>query len=240
MIADPIDREGDKEIVEITLASGELIQATSGHPFYVRNTENEWAWKDAGELLPESILISLDGGELQVTSTVRTIQYADVFNLTVNNDHTYYVGQNELLSHNSGSCIPLSGINKKHILRGEVNEFGYATGWYHRPSGDNPSWRRLYGSPSAPDANGVYRARVMIKDPRTGEWRLKTQESTFFPDNWSETTVLNRVQEAYLKAVSSGRVSGDGKFSGRAGGVLIEGYIDANGIVKTAFPRYGE
>ena len=117
-----IQREGDKTIVDITLESGEVIQATAGHPFYVKD-DNKWNWLDAGELSAGDILYGVDGE----TSTIKSIEISSinlpVYNLTVDNAHTYFVGEEGVLSHNAGKTCKFKGIvwgKEKDAI--EVNE----------------------------------------------------------------------------------------------------------------------
>jgi RHS repeat-associated protein len=128
-----IQREGDKEIIDITLMSGEVIQATDGHPFYANNANGEWNWMDAGDLVSGSILTNFSGDELKVSSVSQSQQYLSVFNITVDNDHTYFVGEGEVLNHNVnkgyrkkglvfGVPKPVKEINTKHV----TGERGYS------------------------------------------------------------------------------------------------------------------
>jgi len=96
-----IEGEGTKELVEIKLTSGEVITATAGHPFYLLDTKD---WLTAGELIAEQDLLGLDGNPFGIEAVDRYSQEAKVYNLTVDNDHTYYVGKGGVLSHNAGEC----------------------------------------------------------------------------------------------------------------------------------------
>ncbi|MBQ1782334.1 MAG: hypothetical protein II007_01630 [Gammaproteobacteria bacterium] len=115
-----IEGEGSKEIVEISLASGEVINATTGHPFYV-----DGEWKDAGALAINDLLLRLSGEPLAVVGLLSQSEQTKVYNLTVANDHTYYVGESEVLAHNANKCKvngivwgeprPNLEINGKHV-----------------------------------------------------------------------------------------------------------------------------
>ena len=86
-----------------------------------------------------------------------------------------------------------------------------------------------------PDANGVYRARVALRDPATGDWIDKKAPSTFFPDTMSDTEVV----EAVLAAFQAGRRRGDGRFIGASGrGFAIEGWYQY-GRINAAYPLRG-
>ncbi|AJQ96673.1 choice-of-anchor A family protein [Gynuella sunshinyii] len=105
-----ITGEGDKEIVNITLDSGEVIEATAGHPFYVPGLHD---WVNAGELTLEQSLMDLDGENVTILKLVQTTEKTKVYNLTVANDHTYYVGEYGVLAHNAGICTKV--VNWKSV-----------------------------------------------------------------------------------------------------------------------------
>jgi hypothetical protein len=87
-----------------------------------------------------------------------------------------------------------------------------------------------------PDANGVYKARVAVKDPVTGAEVPKKLESSFFTDSWSAERVEAEVSSAYANRVEIAPGHCKGKSTS---GVSIEGYDGPQGI-KTAFPKYME
>src|SRR5262245_66538386 len=70
-------------------------------------------------------------------------------------------------------------INLVHIDFGEINRHGEAVGYHHRPNGSDPPSARLLEIVQPPDANGVYRARVAIRDSASGAWVRKDIPSTF-------------------------------------------------------------
>jgi len=93
--------EGHKELIDIELSSGDIVTATFGHPFYLSNT-NEWIV--AGNITEGDLLIDFQDLPLAVTGTENYRESIKVYNLTVANDHTYYVGKIGVLSHNMGGC----------------------------------------------------------------------------------------------------------------------------------------
>ncbi len=126
-------------------------------------------------------------------------------------------------------------INIAHIQTGAINRRGEAVGYHHRPNGvDQPS-ARVLRIVQPPDANGVYRARVALRDPASGEWIDKRASSTFFPDAMSDDEVI----EAVLAAFHHGQMRGDGEFSGDSGhGFAIEGWYQ-RGRIAAAYPLRG-
>ena len=126
-------------------------------------------------------------------------------------------------------------INLVHIDYGEINRHGEAVGYHDRLDGVDPLGARVERILQPPDANGVYRARVALRDPATGEWIDKKAPSTFFPDAMSDDEVV----AAVLAAFQTGRRRGDGQFIGASGrGFVIEGWYQ-HGRINAAYPLRG-
>ena len=126
-------------------------------------------------------------------------------------------------------------INLAHIDHGEINGRGEAVGYHHRPNGVDPPGARVERIVQPPDASGIYRARVALRDPETGMWIDKKAPSTFFPDAMSDHEVV----EVVLAAFQAGNRRGDGQFIGASGrGFAIEGWYQ-NGRINAAYPLHG-
>ena len=126
-------------------------------------------------------------------------------------------------------------INLVHIDYGEINRHGEAVGYHDRLDGVDPLGARVERIVQPPDANGVYRARVALRDPATGDWIDKKAPSTFFPDAMSDDEVV----AAVLAAFQTGRRRGDGQFIGASGrGFAVEGWYQ-NGRINAAYPLRG-
>jgi hypothetical protein len=100
-------------------------------------------------------------------------------------------------------------INRSHIL-GELNQGGSGTGGHIR----NPNLR--VDSIITPDrGDGVYVARVSIRDPITGDWTAKQGAgiSTMWPDHWSYARIQQTIYEAWVDA---GRPVSGGRWYGRS------------------------
>jgi hypothetical protein len=131
----------------------------------------------------------------------------------------------------------------EHVIFGNQNKAGKFTGWHHFPSrlpGEKVRITEL--NSLGKDVNGVYQAGVEASYDGGKTWIQKTaKDHTFFPNEWSREKVTNEIASAY----KSGREmpqAGDAPnlFRGRSeSGVLIEGYFDSNGEIKTAYPLYG-
>lgn len=79
-----------------------LINTTPTHPFY---SVTRKGWVRADELKIGESLINFEGKKVSVDdkNTLLLDKPIPVYNLTVDNDHTYFVGKNNVLVHNS--CI---------------------------------------------------------------------------------------------------------------------------------------
>ena len=80
--------------------NGEYIETTYNHPFYspIYN-----CWVEAGALRVGDYVVD-SNGNCQVVQDTQINNYADavtVYNFTVENNHTYYVGDSETLVHNT-------------------------------------------------------------------------------------------------------------------------------------------
>ncbi len=123
-------------------------------------------------------------------------------------------------------------INFAHIETGEINRRGEAVGYHHRLNGVDPADAKVLRIVQPPDANGVYRARVALRDPASGRWVDKRGASTFFPDAMSDDEVI----EAVLAAFHTGRRRSDGEFVGNSGrGFAIQGWYQS-GRINAAYP----
>jgi hypothetical protein len=105
-----IKGDGDKQLVDITLDTDGptgtktgTITATDGHPFWVPALHQ---WVNAGDLTAGQWLQTSAGTWVQITAVQHRTQTTSVYNLTVNDLHTYYVlaAGTAVLVHNS-TCI---------------------------------------------------------------------------------------------------------------------------------------
>ena len=93
--------EGNKTLTDIKLDSGEVITATANHPFWEVADHN---WTEASQLTLNDILFNIQEKNTTISSLKSYSQNAIVYNLTVANDHTYFVGAGGVLGHNSKNC----------------------------------------------------------------------------------------------------------------------------------------
>jgi Domain of unknown function (DUF4157)/Bacterial EndoU nuclease len=91
---------------------------------------------------------------------------------------------------------------KDHVFNGDI------LGGYHSTArGPNPNVK-VVRVKEKPDAQGFYKVKVEIRDPATRQVTVK--DSTMFPDNWSESRILEEVS-AVVKANPPGAVDALGR-----------------------------
>jgi RHS repeat-associated protein len=112
-----INDSGVKQMVAITLADGEVLQATTHHPFWDVTTHS---FTYATDLHVGDQLERAHGGSIQVTIVRRYTAYEHVYNLTVSGVHTFYVGTEPVLVHNS--CLNGEVRGKLYETAGDVLE----------------------------------------------------------------------------------------------------------------------
>lgn len=149
-----ITGEQDYNLVRITLTSGETIEATSGHPLFVQ----QHGWRDADHLKVGDKLYLQDQGSVKIKAIEREERHETVYNLTVANTHTYYVGEDGVLVHNAGcsnffaKAKPFRGKTKTNGKSGKDREY-YEKDYTH-------------GDIEVYDSRGNHKGSA---DPTTGE-----------------------------------------------------------------------
>jgi hypothetical protein len=89
----------DESIVRLVI-DDEVIQTTTEHPFYTVASE----WVDASDLEAGDQVVNLAGqiGEVESIEIIPAVQW--MYNLTVDEAHTFFVGEGEWLVHNAKAC----------------------------------------------------------------------------------------------------------------------------------------
>ncbi|MCP3928106.1 MAG: hypothetical protein GY705_03285, partial [Bacteroidetes bacterium] len=108
-VTDVITGERVYDMVSIGLENGEVIETTSGHPFFV----HDLGWRDASLLKVGDVLVVGDQREMKVSSIAIEERVETVYNLTVANTRTFFVGVDGVLVHNV-NCNKKSGRNEPH------------------------------------------------------------------------------------------------------------------------------
>jgi hypothetical protein len=91
--------------VVLQLTGGETVETTREHRFFVADR----GFVGAGRLASGSTLQSYYGRNLRVTALEPLVQTVKVYNLEVENFHTYFVGNGGLLVHNLKESDPFEG-----------------------------------------------------------------------------------------------------------------------------------
>ncbi|WP_223279781.1 polymorphic toxin-type HINT domain-containing protein [Streptomyces sp. SDr-06] len=102
--------EGDKHLNELTITTKDgpkKVTATREHPFWV---PSEHRWVRAGDLKSGMTLLRDDGSAVPVQANRAFLKHTRTYNLTITDDHTYYVlaGATPVLVHNDcGDSFPI-------------------------------------------------------------------------------------------------------------------------------------
>jgi hypothetical protein len=199
----------DEDIIHLYL-DGELIETTAEHPFY---TEDE-VWVDAADLTAGDQILSLDG-DYGTVERVVVVEDANqpMYNLTVDEAHTFYIGEGDWLVHNVDCDFWLSGNFSKiadtdlptsikadpfsamarYDADGNLRQMGFydADGniIYHidAPDGHTPSWHwhDFTSTPGDPSSgHGPGAAHNIIGDDSALEEFLNNAGFDF--DDWKE------------------------------------------------------
>ena len=106
-VMDVIQGEKQYQLIKLTLESGESIETTAEHPFYIQGK----GW-NAANTLKVGDALQLYNGTVVVVKTVDTsVRVERVYNLTVANTHNYFVGSDGVLVHNCKN--PRTPIGRK-------------------------------------------------------------------------------------------------------------------------------
>ncbi|MCP4986708.1 MAG: hypothetical protein GY928_11825 [Colwellia sp.] len=137
-VTDIITNTKEYQLVQLTLNSGEVIETTDQHPFYILGR----GWVEAEDLQIGQPLYRGDLGTIAIAKITRETRVETVYNLTVAKSHTYYVGVDKVLVHNAGPC-PLgnvsTGAGRDHIVYTGIKPDGPYVGYASAPSGLNLS-----------------------------------------------------------------------------------------------------
>ncbi|MET7727889.1 polymorphic toxin-type HINT domain-containing protein [Streptomyces mirabilis] len=101
----------DDDLVDVTIRSADgheaTLHTTSRHPFW---DDTLHTWIPAGKLKSGHVLNTATDHHVRIGTVIARPGAADMYNLTVQQLHTYYVlaGDTPVLVHNSGGCIPWS------------------------------------------------------------------------------------------------------------------------------------
>ncbi|HWO64939.1 MAG TPA: polymorphic toxin-type HINT domain-containing protein, partial [Umezawaea sp.] len=123
-VTDVIVGEGEKHLVEASVATEagiNAVTATDNHPFWV---DGDGKWVDAGELRIGQLLHTEDGTAAAVIGLRAYTQVQRVYNLTVDGVHTFYVnvGDTPVLVHNEGESSSDLVYLWRGVTEGELGD----------------------------------------------------------------------------------------------------------------------
>lgn len=153
----------------------------------------------------------------------------------------------------NGFC---DGVNMGHILDGEAKFSGgqvtSGVGYHYAGPNYTPATitaRKVPGTETKPNAQGVYQAKVEFLDPATGNWLPKQGKgiSSFFPDSMTPAQIQDAIMEAFTSPNFKTGVNGNKhQWEGVASnGLKIQGWFLPNakggglkGDINTAYPVF--
>nr|WP_255309709.1 EndoU domain-containing protein [Brevibacillus sp. WF146] len=110
----------------------------------------------------------------------------------------------------------------EHIFHGNISKKG-VSGYHHQSMMSQATLSNI----NTPNQYGVYKDTVTING--------KSEFSTFFPDSWNRTEVINAIKEVY----SGVKINGKGWYQGKTSqGMEIKMWINENNQIETSFPLY--
>ncbi|MFA0814257.1 MAG: EndoU domain-containing protein [Anaerofustis sp.] len=118
-----------------------------------------------------------------------------------------------------------------HVLLGELNRTGKAVG-FHYEGMPEPRGKIIEGTKSTPDEHGIYSGKVEVGGVAK---KLNNGESSFFPKDWTPQQVIDAINEAYI---GKKHIIGDLYTAKISKGITIEMFIDKNGKITSAYPKY--
>lgn len=117
----------DTEVVEITFDNGEKIRCTPGHRFAVKDRKSI-KWVKAKFLYPGEKCMTKDG-ECTFVSSKYLPMPEDVYNIEVEDNHNFYVGNEGILVHNCG--LQVKQFRKEFGIVKNVSDRDYVSNSFH-------------------------------------------------------------------------------------------------------------
>jgi len=122
-----MQHDGTVQLVKVTLDSGESLEATAGHPFYVPGK----GWNVAANLKVGDVLRLHNGVTLVIKTVETSTRFAKVYNFAVAQNANYFVGEDGVLVHN------VSGPKGKCFRGGKKKD---RDNWYGHNDKDFQKW----------------------------------------------------------------------------------------------------
>ncbi len=102
-----IQGEGEYQIVEIVTLDGN-VSSTDNHRYFLSTND----WVEARDIQVGDEILTSSGNYSKVLDKFTIVKNLKVFNLTVDNLHNYFVGEEGILAHNVNVSCPIPAIKK--------------------------------------------------------------------------------------------------------------------------------
>lgn len=120
-------------VLNITVGN-EVIQTTDIHPFWVTGK----GWVKGADLKVGDILLKIDAETLPIQKLDRTYGHFTVYNLEVDDFHTYFVSHEQILVHNKAAPYGFTSRGKGVYGYNDVPPFRRVTNPKHHPKSVSP------------------------------------------------------------------------------------------------------
>lgn len=152
---------------------------------------------DAGHLVIGDKLKLADGRTGSVVNVTTQAKTQEMFNLTVDTAHTFYVGANGWLAHNAKPCN-ITQTLWDHIFDGHTTSKTATGGHVQNENVRIEGWEI---PPLNDDSFGVARGReIYIRDKVSRRWKVKLTNSTMFPKNWTDDRIKQYIKDMWARA----------------------------------------
>jgi RHS repeat-associated protein len=184
----------------------------------------------------ENVELGLEG-ELSIEEQLRSLEQQLEEQHAINASETHATDPNSDsntttntdTTNTNTSVTHLTPRAEEHILRGNINNQGRATG-YHWEGDPSAPGQVVPGTVTPPDARGVYEAQVRVNGVQ------KAGISSFFPQWMSRQDVLDSIEEGYNNRMW---VENNTYIGETPTGMVVQMFVDANtGLISSAFPWY--
>lgn len=175
---------------------GETIITTENHPFYSADLNG---WVSAASLTSGDHVLLLDGTSVAVVSTViDSVDIpVDVYNFTVESNHTYYVGNHSFLVHNE--CNYLHSERQKAVREAWKNEVEAVKNGTSKYNWTRKELKQLLTNGKVSGYDGCHIVDVKVNPALAGDSNniiLLTRNDHFYlvhRGNWNNTSKWGKI-----------------------------------------------
>ncbi|MDE7390644.1 MAG: EndoU domain-containing protein [Lachnospiraceae bacterium] len=229
-------------LIKVT-AGNETFTATSNHPFYVASK----GFVEAIDLRAGDVLITVNGERLVVNKVQHEILESpiDVFNFTVSENHTYFIGSSAVGVHNNNSCAVDPPAQKYEPTQELKNHLNTGNGTYSKNNGINGAHNQTEFLNQLNQHGGNVKSSTTVMEgiieytyelPRqdgSGIMYNKTYtKTTYDPSIISDQAFVDMAMEAF----SSKQPFGNGYIGTDSSGLTWQIYTDSAGNPTTIYP----